>query len=533
MMALLLAAAVQVAPVKVVAITASTVGPRSSVTIEGSTDWRSLSVKRNGDEVVVTLAAEADSGLEMPAPRPPIESLAIEHAAGELRVRVKVPSDVPYQLQREGKRLTLFFEPAPRIDTTRTGMDLYRSLFPSRIEPDASSTEDATQILQASSGGEGSRGISLGPLRLQPALLFSYVDAESVVRGPEPVRDQYFRVEPQLGAQLVLWDGRIRAHYEPHLRFGSKLSEVNVASHDFDAGLDLPVGTRLKLNASDAYTVTLLDASKADPGREFFYNLGHFTRNDLSGGAALDLGGRLELRVGAGLNKVRFSEDAGFFSYEQQRQSAALAWILGDESKVSLTYAHEHVPAPATHPVSETTSNSLGLSVSGTLPALIQGNIGVGWEVRDAPQAAGPGSRFRGATASAGLHKELSRGARISLEGGRETYLSAFEQNAFYVSNAINMILDLQLPFGFSGRGGAGYRWNTYQTDALALGMPRHDEIFSWTAGVGRSVTRWSYLRVDYAHERRDSNIDGLDSHSRAFIVQLGLTPFGAVEQPK
>jgi hypothetical protein len=530
MMAILLAVMVEAAPVKVVAMSATAVGPQSSLTLEGSADWRALSVRRNGDEVLLTLTAEAEGDLEVPAARPPMEAIELERVPGELRLHVKVPPDVPYQVQRAGRQLTLVFQAPPRVDTSRTGLDLYRSLFPSRVDP----ADAAAEVAQLSApNAEAYRGISLGPIRLQPALVLSYVDAEVAINGPAPVKDHYYRVEPRLGAQLVLLDGRVHARYEPHIRFGSSIGDVNVTSHDFDAGLDLPIGPALKLSASDQYTVTILDTAKADPGREYFFDLGRFTRNDIAGAAELQVGPDLTLRVGGEDAKVHFSETSSFFGYEQRRASAALLYTLREETRVGVVYGYEHLPAPASRPVAESTANTIGLTLVGNLPALIQGNVAVGFKEEHAPRAPGAGSLFRGMTASASLRREIGRGTRLTLEGGRETYVSGFEQNAFYVSSSTNAVLDVQLPLGFTGRGGAGYRWNEYRTEALDLGAPRRDRMFSWTVGAGRSVTRWSYLRLDYAHERRDSNIDRLDSHNHAFIIELGLTPFGWQESAK
>jgi hypothetical protein len=67
---------------------------------------------------------------------------------------------------------------------------------------------------------------------------------------------------------------------------------------------------------------------------------------------------------------------------------------------------------------------------------------------------------------------------------------------------------------------------NTYETNASALGAPRRDQIVSWLAGVGRTLTRWAFVRVDYRQDRRDSNLDFYDQHTHALYVELGLGLF-------
>jgi hypothetical protein len=66
---------------------------------------------------------------------------------------------------------------------------------------------------------------------------------------------------------------------------------------------------------------------------------------------------------------------------------------------------------------------------------------------------------------------------------------------------------------------------------AAELGRPRRDRIFGWSAGLGRSITRWSFLRVDYRRDRRDSNLRSLESTADGFVAQLGLGWLGGARQ--
>jgi hypothetical protein len=55
------------------------------------------------------------------------------------------------------------------------------------------------------------------------------------------------------------------------------------------------------------------------------------------------------------------------------------------------------------------------------------------------------------------------------------------------------------------------------------IGRPRQDRIASWLAGLGRPVTDWAFIRVDYRYEQRDSNIDTFDTNAHYFAAQLGV----------
>jgi len=64
---------------------------------------------------------------------------------------------------------------------------------------------------------------------------------------------------------------------------------------------------------------------------------------------------------------------------------------------------------------------------------------------------------------------------------------------------------------------------NRYPTVATALGTPRRDAIVNWTAGLGRRISRWAFVRADYRRDRRDSNLDFYDQRTHAFYAELGL----------
>jgi Putative beta-barrel porin 2 len=521
-MAILLAALVEAGPVRVVSVTSVMVGAKQAVVIEASSEWGAVSVRREGPEVVATLAAVGEPTLTEPEVQPPLQGIQLERAENELRVRIAVPADVPYEVRRDGKRLTLLFGPVLSAGA-RAGLDLYRSLFPA--QPDLSASE--TPPDSSAKSGDAASGIALGPLRFRPGVIVTYVDGDATITGPAPAHDSYFQVEPILGAQLVLLDGHLRASYEPRFRMNSSITSVNRPSHDLEASLELPVGPRFTVRAMDHYSLTTLDTPRADPGREYFFNLGRFTRNDAAGSIDMEVGPNINLRVNGGQTGVRFSEEsAGFFSYDETDLGAHLELRPNEQSRFDISYQTAHVPPPELRPVAESTTQSLTLGLSGELPALIQGKVAFGYEALDAPRAPAAGAQYRGLIASGNLTREFGRSIRLAVEGGRTTYVSGFEDNAFYLSTWATSTLEVQLPYAFFSRAGVGYRWNGYRVDAVGLGVPRHDGIFGWTVGLGKALTRWSFLRVDYGQESRDTNVDALNSHSRTLMVQLGITPF-------
>jgi hypothetical protein len=126
------------------------------------------------------------------------------------------------------------------------------------------------------------------------------------------------------------------------------------------------------------------------------------------------------------------------------------------------------------------------------------------------------------------LRKQFTPAASVTLLGRRDTYPSGFEQNAFYVVTAGAVEVDLGLPLSLVFHGGVGWQRNAYRVAAAGLGVPRRDDIVSWSAGVGRSLTRWSFLRADYRGDRRDSNLAAFETDGHLLIVQVGLGYLGA-----
>ena len=106
--------------------------------------------------------------------------------------------------------------------------------------------------------------------------------------------------------------------------------------------------------------------------------------------------------------------------------------------------------------------------------------------------------------------------------------MSAFEQNAFYVSSALQSTLLLPLPARFQFRGGLGYQWNDYRTVASAIGRPREDRILAWYVGLRRPVRQNLYLSGVYRKEDRNSNLDAFDTNATGFYLQLEWDIFGA-----
>ena len=106
--------------------------------------------------------------------------------------------------------------------------------------------------------------------------------------------------------------------------------------------------------------------------------------------------------------------------------------------------------------------------------------------------------------------------------------MSAFEDNAFYVSTGVQGVLKLPLVAKFEFRGGLGYQWNDYKTIASTIGVPREDRILGWFVGLQPSHRPQALaLRPRTAKEDRSSNVDTFDTDSDGLYLQLEWDIFG------
>jgi hypothetical protein len=531
-MTLLLAVLLQAtpaAPLHFVALRVETAGVQQRLVLEADAEWGPVAVQREGDEVVAALTAKAAAGLQPPPVLPPLKAVRIVEKGATLEVRVSVAPDVPFEVQRNGRQLVVSFgAKAPMLPEGLNPelLELYRSLQPPR-DPALQALRDAATFTTTGNESDAA-GFGIGPLRFQPALVIGYARTDTTIETPTPERDSFFQVEPRLGSHITLFDGRVRATYEPQLRMNSRFAKINRPSHELTADLEIPFASRFVLRGREHLSISTLDAVEVDPGREYFFDLGRFTHNDVRGSLQMEVGPRLSLVGGAGMNHVQFKEQSGFFSYDQTTAHAGVEFMLTESARTRLGYGYEHTPPARTRPIVESEAHSVQFSLGGELFPLMTTDVSVGYRRQESPRAGKGGERFDGVTLSGTISKEFTRRTRLSLTGGRQVLLSSFETNAFYISNSVETALSLTLPLGLSGRVGGGYHWNAYRTVATGLGEPRHDRLYGWTAGVSRPLSRWSYLRFDYAWDRRDSNVDALDTRSSMMLIQLGIGFFEA-----
>jgi hypothetical protein len=369
-------------------------------------------------------------------------------------------------------------------------------------------------------------------VQLLPYLTVSYVDADVLAFDrPLPVRARYLEVMPGVTANAPVFTGRFTAEYEPRFRFFSDIPEIGETAHFAGIRLDLPVGTRTLLRLGHRYTRAVLETTVLDPGREYFFGLARYTFNHTTAAARIDAGPSLTVELDAGWRWSRFDQNevAGFFDYDSRTFRAGLGYDLRSDLRATVSYAYDRIPPPADRPIAESTGHNLLATFGGQITSLTSGSVTVGMRRQTNPLATGGSEDFTGVTLGGNLRRELGLSSSLGLRFSRGTFPSAFEENAYYVNNSIEALLDVPLPFALWAQGSAGFLRNDYPTISESIGAPRRDDIWMWTVGIGRKLGWRSWLRVDYRREERRSNIAGLDVTTDGFLVQFGIGRAGSV----
>jgi len=402
---------------------------------------------------------------------------------------------------------------------------LYARIFPSpaSLPPEL----EKKALPMADKPAEDDRaGLALGPLRMRPQGDLVYVDAQATLETATPVRDDYFELRPRMAFDTPLGPAQLEASYEARVRNGSAFAVVGSTTHLANAALVLPVRL-LQARADAHYARGVLETTEVDPGREYFFKLGRFTHQSLDLGLRTFTGSRLDLQGSLGLDAVDLVDEAGFISHQTQRATAGLRYELTPNAHGSLVYAYKRVSRPEARPQAASHAQGGLLTVEGELASLLNLAVSLGYKIQRNPEAGEGGRSYGGFTVDGRIRKEFSRASSLTLTMSRDTQISAFEENGFYVSSAARVEVGLPLPFSLAVRGGVEYRSNDYRTPAAEIGEPRADHLLGWTMGLGRPLTRWSYVRADYRRDRRRSNLSRLDTDLDGFTIQVGFGVYG------
>jgi hypothetical protein len=400
--------------------------------------------------------------------------------------------------------------------------ELYAQLFPDGApQTTAETVEPTVELAEA-------QGVPFGPFRVQGSVDARYIDADTFVEATgQPVRDRYLEVVPRLVANAPVSEGSFSVEYLPIIRAFATFPQINRNSHRVTVGLDVPVGPSVVLRARNAFLTGTLESRDVDPGGEYFFGLGEFRRNNLTGGMSILVGPRASLELDAGTLAVRFQEPSTFFDYDTRFASAGLGYELSPNLRAIFGYQYDTLPTPTERPEAEARAHNAKVTLSGDVLPLLSGEIFFGYRDQKTPNAGEGGTRYQGFIMGGALTKQFSRKSDVTVFVNRTTPASAFESNAFYVYTALQGSARFPLPLELQALGGLGYQWNDYRVASAELGVPREDRILAWYVGLRRPIHRKLFLSATYRRQERRSNLDAFDVDADGFLLQLEWDIFG------
>lgn len=546
------------------------------------------SAVREGNDIIVSIAAEPLPGMSLPVAREPITALALVPGSS-FRMRFMVSTEYDHEVLREVSSLRLVLKKRVVVETERpvvttpldpanplaiptaspspspspestpvvavtqedTG-DLYQRLFPTTFDPSAVGAQDDVM-------GDASNWFSdfrwLG-LQARPWLTVGYVDAETTqVQAGTVTRDSYWVIQPNLGlgfspSFVSAREGQWSVNYTPRFRRLVDINLPRLTSHFFDVGVDQPVASFGSIYGNYHWSRGVLETDEVDPGREYGIGLNRvvdtslerFQRSSLNLGLRLDFVADTLLDVSVGQTKVKYggvAEDApfitgerAFFDYETRVLNASLRRDVGTDKMLSLLFGIHDTPAQTERAQVEGRGYTYGAQLEGDIALLTTGRLMFGYRTQKNPKAGSGGQDYGDLTYGAQLVRSIGESTRVGFAADRNLRLSAYEDNGFYVADTLRADMSTRLPWAFFVTGNVSRQSNRYKaspqiTEATGESILRDDKLRSWSVGLTRSVTTWAFLRANYVAEKRDSNLDRFDINTRSLTFELGIGFFG------
>lgn len=483
-------------------------------------DLQDASVLRVGRQIQVCIAGVEQVEVAPAAPGGP--ALASGRAECGFLLTVDAEEDVPYEVRRQPGELLLLLgeEPLP-LPTPGESADmqaLMAELWPGRVLPetpdlDSAAVEEEEQLV-----------LRLGPLELRP-LLSLMVGASTGTLEDVPSPDRYgtLILEPGLRATTHLLDGRLQFQYVPTFRRFRNTTFENGVSHHADGRLGLELLPLVKLEAYGNYAYGELETREVDPGYEYFFGLRPFER--LGAGALLgyDRGGMADVDLSLDWARTDLNAGSQYFDNDQWWARAAVRRDLGGDRTLAAFYRLGWTNKAPDRLVAVNDVRELGLEWTGELRPEWPLTLTVARQTRFHEYAPGESENFSGVVAQGTISHPFSW-LTVALQGQRSTYLSAFEDNGYYVSQGGRLEfsggLPLRLRFVLAG----GLQRNDYPLEAAAIGVPRRDDVRSFAVGLSRNVGDSLFIRLDYQIEQRISNIPGYSNRTGGFMFGVGFT---------
>lgn len=363
-------------------------------------------------------------------------------------------------------------------------------------------------------------GLRLGRWTFYPVVDFSWIRGSNLLLAAQaPLVDNALLVRGRALFQLTDSDHALRLSYEARYRDFRNFLLVTKLSHFADVKGGFALTPRLYFDIDEHLVRGSFESEEIDPGRELALNLDPFVRSATQAALTMELSERLGVKVGGNYNRVQFTDQAqSFFSYQTVETTASFLYHSSPLTNLFGEYVRTYTPDPAARPGAGFTGDSVYGGVNGEITSRLVGRVQAGYS-RQTFSPVG-GASYRGLVAQAQLTRQLSENAVLTIVGGRQNYLSAYANNSYYTSNNVQLDLVAPLPRGLRLVAGGLIFGNVYPQ--VTGSVQRQDFALAGRAGVVYSFTPITFLRVEYRHEQRRSNLDDYDYRNNTLLVLVG-----------
>jgi hypothetical protein len=371
-------------------------------------------------------------------------------------------------------------------------------------------------------------GILLGRFLFQPLAEFSWVRGDNVTLDAEdPFSDDAIYARAVADFKLIESENTLDFAYQLRYRNFQEFDLLKENfSHGFDVRTNVPVSPRMQFDARNHFLRGTFETTEFDPGQEVFFNVEPFNHNLTEVGLTMDLNERLGVALNGGYDFVRFRDDQTvFFDYETIRTGGRFYYRRSPLSSIFGEYVRDITPEPSTRPEAKSTSNAVQLGLQGELSPLLTGTVRAGYSWQEFGDGAS-GLEYRGFVASASLTRYFTEAASILIEAGRQTNLSNFEDNSYYLTNFGTVQFTGPLRQNLQLVTGASLYDNRYPLESIESAEPRNDHALAGWVGAAYFFSPLTYFRADYRYERRRSNLDPFQYTSNVLRIIVGVGIF-------
>ncbi len=382
-------------------------------------------------------------------------------------------------------------------------------------------------VLEARGNGSGvnEAGIPVGAFLFSPTLELIYEHKDNIFLAEKgdcvgqlfgKCSDSVYLVRPRLMLELPVAENYFRVVYMPQWRDYKDYGLDDHWTHwvDFQAQVDTPSGFELKLD--NRLVRGVMETPEFDPGREVLFGASPFLKdraNVLIGYAITETD---QLGVDMTYTTTSFDDPTSvFYDFDTFEGGAKYRRNLGPLLNMSFGVGGIHNSVSNTDDFRNFDGFYGRATMDGEIAPNLSGTIMFGYEKRRFDRMEGTGIRqeFSGVTIDTNLKYAISEGTSLEFELGRTPYLSAFGDNAFYVSDHLGVFAATNLYGGLFATFAAYWSNNDYRrrSEAPYASKKRSDDILRISAGVGYHFTDMLSLRANYRYEDRDSNIKAAD----------------------